>query len=82
MLISALAVQAVQQQVHLEQLKKQVREDNQRRRDLSRCLHTTLASMIACLTASSAAKGMQLGDLFMHLRWAHTTEVGVMHSDN
>lgn len=29
--------QAVQQQVHLEQLKKKVREDNQRRRDLSRC---------------------------------------------
>lgn len=73
-LIRLLAVQAVQQQVHLEQLKKQVREDNQRRRDLSRCLHTTSASMIACLTASSAAKGMQLGAPCMHLRWAHTDE--------
>lgn len=31
-----LWAQAVQQQVHLEQLKKQVRQDNQRRRDLSR----------------------------------------------
>lgn len=44
--------QAVQQQVHLEQLKKQVREDNQRRRDLSRCgfIH---ASRIARLSPKS-----------------------------
>lgn len=47
MLTRLLAVQAVQQQVHLEQLKKQVREDNQRRRDLSRCLHTALARLAA-----------------------------------
>jgi hypothetical protein len=55
-----LAVQAVQQQVHLEQLKKQVREDNQRRRDLSRCPETASAPLNAWHVTSSAAIGVQL----------------------
>lgn len=36
--LSSTLGKAVQQQVHLEQLKKQVRQDNQRRRDLSRLI--------------------------------------------